>query len=313
ADSGYKTDDPEVELGSYFNPDLHDIYAKQLSDRFGAAIVTDLGEEEYSHLIDIIFGQEVVAEHICRKLYRWFVYYKVDEATELSVIAPMAQMLIDNDYEIGPVVQTLLQSDHFFSFLNQGPMIKHPIQYVLSPIKSCTTALPEELRPRYEACHELFRALSNMDMEYFHIPEVAGWKAYYQQPLYYRQWINAITLHQRSGFVHKLLTNGFLIDEETEERFRLDVLGFIATLDNPMDVNAMIAEITTLLLPQPLSEGQLFALKELLIPGLPDFEWTLEYGNYLGEPENEELREAVERKLQDFFSGLLNMAEFHLS
>ncbi|MEL7427198.1 MAG: DUF1800 domain-containing protein [Bacteroidota bacterium] len=313
ADSGYKTDDPEVELGSYFNPDLHDIYAKQLSDRFGAAIVTDLGEEEYSHLIDIIFGQNVVAEHICRKLYRWFVYYKVDEATELSIIAPMAQMLIDNDYEIGPVVQTLLQSDHFFSFLNQGPMIKHPIQYVLSPIKSCTTALSEELQLRYETCHELFRALSNMDMEYFHIPEVAGWKAYYQQPLYYRQWINAITLHQRSGFVRKLLTNGFLINEETEERFRLDVLSFIATLDNPMDVNAMIAEITALLLPQPLSEGQLFALKELLIPGLPDFEWTLEYGNYLGEPENEELREAVERKLQDFFSGLFNMAEFHLS
>ena len=312
-DSGYKTTDPEDELRSYFDPEVHDIYAKQLSDRFGSAIVTDLGEEEYAHLIDIIFEQDIVAEHICRKLYRWFVYYKVDEATELNVIAPMAQMLIANDYEVGPVLQTLLQSDHFFSFLNQGPMIKHPFQYVLSPIKQCTTALPEELLERYEAGHELFRAVARMDMEYFDIPEVAGWKAYYQQPLYYRQWINAITLHQRSGFVRKLLTNGYLINEETEERFRLDTLGFIATLDNPLDVNEMIAEITALLLPQPLSEGQLLALKELLIPGLPDFEWTLEYGNHLGDPEDEELREAVERKLQDFFTGLFNMAEFHLS
>ena len=75
----------------------------------------------------------------------------------------------------------------------------------------------------------------------------------------------------------------------------------------------MIAEITSLLLPQPLSEAQLLALKELLIPGLPDFEWTLEYGNHLADPEDEELREAIEGKLQDFFVGLFNMAEFHLS
>ena len=312
-DTGYKTNDPEVELGSYFDPELHDVQSKQLSDRFGSAIVTDLGEEEYAQLIDIIFEQDVVAEHICRKLYRWLVYYKVDEATETNVIQPLAQQLIANDYELLPVLQTLLRSNHFFSFLNQGPMIKHPLQYVLGPVKQIGTPLPEEEQDYYYLAHELFRSVADMDMAYFDIPEVAGWKAYYQQPLYYRNWINAITLHQRSGFVHKLLNNGFLINEETEARFQLDLLAFVATLDNPLEVNEMIAETTALLLPQPISEGQALALKELLIPGLPDFEWTLEYGNHLSDPEDEELREAIERKLKDFFLGLFNMAEYHLS
>ncbi len=312
-DSGYKTRDPEELLETYFDPERHDTNAKQLSDRFGSAIVGDQGEEEYSHLIDIVFEQDVVAEHICRKLYRWLVYYKIDEETEMNVIAPLAQQLIDNDYEIAPVVQTLLRSSHFFSFLNQGPMIKHPFQYVLSPVRQSATTLPEEWQEQYKVCHELFRAVANMDMEYFHIPEVAGWKAYYQQPLYHRNWINAITLHQRSGFIRRILVNGYEIDEETETRFRLDLLGYIATLEDPLEVNGMIAEIVGLLLPQPLSEAQLLALKELLIPGLPDFEWTLEYGNHLADPEDAELREAIEGKLQDFFIGLFNMAEFHLS
>jgi hypothetical protein len=149
-----------------------------------------------------------------------------------------------------------------------------------------------------------------MDMAYYDIPEVAGWKAYYQQPLFYRNWINSISLQQRSRYIRNLVVNGYTPAEVT---LRMDPLAFIATLDDPLEPNAMIAEIVTLLLPQPLEPGQLTALKEILIPGLPDFEWTLEYGNYLGNPDDETTRQAVQSKLQDLFVGLFNMAEFHLS
>jgi uncharacterized protein (DUF1800 family) len=309
-DTGYQTTDPEEELSAVFQPELHDVLPKQLSARFAGVVIGDLGEEEYAHLIDVIFAQDEVARHICRKLYRWFVYYKIDELTEAQVILPLAQLLNDNDYEIAPVLQVLLRSNHFYNILNQGPMIKHPIQFVLNPIRQCGVAFPEEWQEQYLLWHRLHELTDNMDMAYYDIPEVAGWKAYYQQPLFYRNWINSISLQQRSGYIRNLVVNGYTPGEIT---LRMDPLAFIATLDDPLEPNAMIAEIATLLLPQPLEPGQLTALKEILIPGLPDFEWTLEYGNYLGNPDDETTRQAVESKLQDFFVGLFNMAEFHLS
>ncbi|PSR15251.1 MAG: hypothetical protein DA408_02195 [Bacteroidetes bacterium] len=309
-DTGYLTEDPAEAIGATFVPERHDPGAKQLSPRFNQAVLTDTGEQEYADLIDVIFAQPAVATHICRKLYRHFVYYKINEATEAQVIAPLAQLLIEQDYELEPVLQTLLRSTHFFDVLNLGPMIKHPLQFVVAPIKQTGIPLPEDQEERYHHGHQIYRLIAGMGMAYFDIPEVAGWKAYYQPPLYYRNWINAITLHQRSDVVRRLVTSGYTPGEVP---LRMDPLAFLETLDNALEPVSMIAEIVQLLLPLHLELGQLVALKELLIPGLPDFEWTVEYGSYLADPTDDNLRQALASKLEDFFLGLFNMAEFHLS
>ena len=85
-----------------FNPFQHDEEPKQLSPRFDNAVIENNDEQEYSDLIDVIFESPEAALHICRKLYRWFVYYKIDDDVELNIINPMAQILVDNNYEIAP-------------------------------------------------------------------------------------------------------------------------------------------------------------------------------------------------------------------
>ena len=149
-----------------------------------------------------------------------------------------------------------------------------------------------------------------MQMEYFALPDVAGWKAYYQEPLFYRNWISANTLKERSELAVTIANNGYQFNGN---RIKLEPLEWITTFADPMEPNAMITEMITLLYPQPLTDGQLASLKEVLIPGLPDFEWTLEYGNYLADPGNEDLRDAVDSKLRDLLTTILNLAEFHLS
>ena len=47
-----------------------------------------------------------------------------------------------------------------------------------------------------------------MGMEYYVPPNVAGWKAYYQAPLYDNIWINASTLQKRKIFVQKIVADG---------------------------------------------------------------------------------------------------------
>jgi uncharacterized protein (DUF1800 family) len=311
---GLNSSNPEVDIEARFEPERHDTGDKQLSARFDNAVITNADEVEYANLIDLIFTKDEVARFICRKLYRYFVYYEITEAEEAEIIQPLADILIANDYEIKPVLETLLRSEHFFDVDNLGPMIRHPYDYVLTMLKSADfhVALAENhsVAEIYGAYNYLFNQMALMEMNPYGLPEVAGWKAYYQKPQYYRSWINANTLQRRALLANLMGNRGFAVQNN---RFRIDFLGFISRLENPSDPNQLIAQLVELLLPQPLTESQLTGLKDVLIPGLPDFEWTVEYGDWLGDPDNDMKRKAVEDRLKNLFRVLFNMAEFHLS
>lgn len=309
-DRGHNAQDPAVPIEAYFTPGRHNSDDKQLSHRFDNVVISDMGDQEYAHLVDIIFGKDEVAYFICRKLYRWFVYYDISPEVEQSVIAPMAQLLIDNDYEIRPALEALLSSEHFFDSLNLGPMIRSPYDFAFTILKTAEVPQPEDFTDRYFVWWRIFTRLRDIGMEYYFLPDVAGWKAYYQAPLYYRSWINATSLQLRGNMVNALTGNGYNFNGN---RVRIFPLQWIETFDNPSEPNDLLAEMNRLLLPQPLTDDQLASLKEVLIPGLPDYEWTIEYGQYLADPDNEDMAEAVENKLQAVLLTLISLAEFHLS
>lgn len=309
-DTGYNTYDPAIAIGANFRANQHDTGDKQLSARFDHAVITNAGEEEYARLIDLIFTKEEVANFISRKLYRWFVYYEIDAAVEAEVIAPMAKLLIDNDYRIAPALKALFSSEHFYSILNVGPMIKHPMEFLVSILRQGGVVLPQEWRARYQVNQRLLRVASALDMEYYNLPSVAGWKAYYQEPLYYRSWINANSLQQRADMVFRLIENGYSINGN---RVRADLLALVAGFSDPLDVNVVLTEMAELFYPRPLTETQMAALKEILLPGLPDYEWTLEYGDYRSHPDDADKRRAMETKLRTLVKAMLNLPEFHLS
>ncbi len=309
-DRGFNTQNPAVQVESYFTPNRHDTGSKQLSHRFNNTVITNLGDQEYAHLVDVIFQQDEAARFICRKLYRWFVYYTITEEVELNIIQPMAQVLIDNDYELKPALEVLLRSNHFFDILNWGPMIKNPFDFVVSSIKTAEVPLPQDELLNYRVQYRIFLAIALMEMEYYNPPSVAGWKAYYQEPLFYRTWINSTTLQARMGFTNVLAGAGLNI---AGFRLRLRPLELIATIGNPLDPDAVISEFAKLLFPMPISESQSVALKELLLPGLPDYEWALEFGEYLGNPDDEDLAVAVEAKLRALLTAMISMPEFYLS
>ncbi|HMO38755.1 MAG TPA: DUF1800 domain-containing protein [Saprospiraceae bacterium] len=300
----------EVPIEAFFVPNRHDTGAKQLSHRFDNEVISNMGNQEYAHLVDVIFRQPEVARHICRKLYRWFVYYKIDETVEANVIEPMAQLLIASNFEMRPVLEALLRSEHFFDVLSMGPVIKNPLDFVVSAVKTFDFDFPDNYRLQYEAWWRIFLQTPAMQMEYFNPPEVAGWKAYYQEPVFYRTWINAATLPKRMSFTDTLIINGL---QAGNERLRLDALKFIKTIDDPYDPNAVVESFARILLPRPLTDNQLAQLKEVLIPGLPDYEWGVEYTDYEANPGNMQLAVAVDAKLRNVIRVLLSIPEFYLS
>jgi hypothetical protein len=147
-----------------------------------------------------------------------------------------------------------------------------------------------------------------LEMAVMNVPSVAGWKAYYQQPSYYQYWINSVTL----GFREQVALSLVVGDKIRGFQFGIDVLSFIGSIQNATDPNDLITNIASLIFEFPLSQNQLDYLKEVLIPGLPDFEWTVEYGKYLEDPENLEVAISVYIKAASLLANMMKMPEFYL-
>ncbi len=309
---GYFSNDPAILPGAQFLPNRHDQGSKQLSFRFDNTVISNLMDQEHAYLIDVIFTKEECARFISRKLYRWFIYYVITPDAEANVIQPMAQLLIDNDYEIKPALVTLLRSQHFFDMLNVGPMIKSPVDFAMSLYKTLEVDMPQaNLNQLYRHWWQIFRVpLPLMQQEYYALPSVAGWKAYYQEPVFYRDWISSATLGVRMDFTNTMITVGYQV---AGARQQVDVLKVAASIEMAEDPNVLIATLAKILYPQPLTQGQLDFFKEVLLPGLPDYEWTTEYGAYINDPTDAGAAAAVRAKLQDLLVTMLSMPEFYLS
>jgi uncharacterized protein (DUF1800 family) len=299
-------------VNSFFAPNRHNTTTKQLSYRFNDIQIPDMGNLEYAHLIDIIFSKDECAKFICRKLYRWFVYYDIPQQVEDDVIAPMAQILVDNDYEIQPALEALLRSEHFFDILNVGPMIKNPVDFTMGVFKTFDIDFSNaNLEQQYRVLWQTFRTtLNTMQMPYYDPPSVAGWKAYYQEPVFYRTWISAVTLPVRQLYTNRMLNQGIT---STGFAARIDVLKFVATLDTPEIADDLIDELVSILFPQPITQSQHDYLKSILLPGLPDYEWNIEYSDYVNNPNDVNLANAVKSKLTNLLSAMMSMPEFYLS
>ena len=73
--------------------------------------------DELHEFVDMVFDKESTAKAYVEKLYRFFVKSEWSSADETNIINPLTQLLIDNDYEIMPVVRTILSSQHFYCLL----------------------------------------------------------------------------------------------------------------------------------------------------------------------------------------------------
>jgi len=296
------------EISGAFVPVNHDSQDKQFSERFNDTVIGDLGDQEYSALIDMIFEQDECAKFLCRKLYRWFCHYIIDESVETNMIEPMAQILIDNDYDIKPVLEALFKSAHFYDSDLVGCMIHNPINYVIGMLNRFNVPIDDsEVVSLYNTWIGLAFAIPLLQQDYFNPPSVAGWQAYYQEPLFYRKWINSVTLPIRMIIPPALLFNGLQIEDG--QLLKIDSLEFINSMAEPSDVNLLIEEVTNFLYGRPITQAQTIYLKQYLIPGLPDFEWNIEYTDYLDDPDNPDLQNSIRNKTNLFLYGCLTLPE----
>ncbi len=292
----------QVKAGFVVN--RHDTDDKQLSHRFNNVVISNGNEEEYKTVIDIIFQKDEVARFLSRKLYRWFVHFDINSDVEANIIEPMAQMLIADNYDVEPAIMALLSSEHFYDMSVRGCMITHPIDYLFKMVNTFELELNPDILQEYNILRRLFTAMAPLEMVMYAHPNVAGWKAYYQAPQYYKIWINAVTLPVRMNY-SDVLSEGFNV---SGFQVKLNVLNFTASLDNPADPDDLINEIASILFAQPLAEEQVVSLKNT--HGITNPEWQDEYLDY--STGNISLEPAIENKLKSLVKTMLKMPEVYL-
>lgn len=295
-----------------FEPLLHDTTTKTLSYHFANVTVANNGINEYSDYIDIIFGQNAVAEHISRKLYRYFVNYDLTTDVETNVIPIMAATMIANNYDILPVMSELLSSEHFYDVSVRGTLIKSPIEMSYSMFNTTESIPGFDLltdSEMYLTVYQIF--LANMGQAYLEPPSVAGWPAYYQAPAFSQLWVNSALLKVRfqiTDFMTYL--TGIPSTTPPTSNWELNILTFLDNLSLPSDAPAVIDDIADVFTPKGVSATQKLVLKAILTNGLPDFEWTLQYNEYLANPGNPTFSDPVEQRVKLVLSQVFHMPEF---
>jgi len=308
---GYRATRADQSILSEFVNGRHDDSTVQLSHRFAGQQFPSAGADTYANLVDLILEKKEVARYIVSKLYRWFVYYDISDTVAAEVIEPLATQFYEGNYAIKPVLRTLFSSQHFFDVLSQGPIIKHPIRFLVGILRQLEVQPNNPARTEERFYFAMWQRANSIEMADFLPPNVAGWKAFYQEPLYYRNWINSATLPLRKGLSDQLFANTSRLSGYGTVEFSL--LKQVNQFAEPGELWPMIDEWVALLFPRPIPDSQRTFLKELLLPGLPDTQWAVEYANYQANPNDESIARALETNLRRMVRSMLEMPEYQLS
>jgi len=163
----------------YFNKADHDIGPKTFLGRTG----NWTGED----IVNIIFEQPACSKYIATRLLKFF---GADDPPA-EIVEALAKVVVDNQYEISPVVGTLFASKWFYSEDVMLRQIKSPVQLVVGSLKALGLGITD---PR-----QVDNAIKLMGQELFNAPTVKGWDGG-------RAWINTSTLFARYNLPAYLVT-----------------------------------------------------------------------------------------------------------
>ncbi len=312
--AGYR-DAKGTATGSYFDAARHDTKDKLFSSAFQNSRITGGadGQRELNDLVEMIFRQPETAKFLCRKLYRWFVYYDIDATIESRVIEPLAEVMRQNNFELKPVLNTLFRSAHFFDEGNVGCLIRNPIDFTTGAFRGLGIAIPSpdtQTAAHYSLTASLRGTASTLQMNPMEPPNVAGWPAYYQSPDFHRLWINSVTLPNRWKFTDSLI-NGF---SAGGVRFAADAIALAQQASNPKDPYSLATDLAGRLFPLEITTNQRdYLVRNVLMPGLPDYEWTTIWVNFTTDPGSTSKRTAAATRLNNLLKFMMRMAEFELA
>ena len=235
-------------IAGEFKPNRHDDGDKTIFGR--------TGPWGYDDVLTITFEERgpQIADFICRKLYRFFVYEEPNQA----IIDELAAKFMKRDqWDISVVVEELLRSSHFFSQAARGTRIKSPVELQLIALREAEYEL-DTRSYRAGTFRRAYNNARNLGQEVFNPPNVAGWPGY-------RDWISTTQLPKRWDLSERLLEGRYY------DVPRQNLVGWARRVTNEATLPDVIVQaIIDVVLPAPVSDEAFQTLKIAFMSDIPE-------------------------------------------
>lgn len=320
--TGWQLNTTTTPVSSKFTPSRHDSSNKQFSTFYNNTVITGqtgaAGANETDALLNMIFSAAApqVANWICTKLYRYFVYYDTvtDASVQANVINGMATTLIANNWNVTPVLKQLLKSQHFFDANSRGCYIRTPLDFFVGTYRTFGLSLPTsfDTSKTYSTWYAFVSnaALNGLDLG--EPPNVSGLPAYYQTPQFYELWINSTTYPNRLKFIDTMLGTGLRISGGS---LKIDVIAFAKTCADVTDPALLVQYCCDMLLGIDFSTTKKASLKtSILLSGqTTNYYWTQAWNDYATNPTNTTYKGIVTTRISSLLSEIMHSAEHMLA
>lgn len=325
-------EDNATSFGTLFVDANHDSTDKVFSEKYNNTVITgravsapgtsSAGDAELSDLVTMLLNHPHTPRFICRKLYRWYVNPNVTQDIEDTIIAPLAQLFVQSNYQITPIIVKLLTSQVFFDASNIGAIIKSPAELAIGSMRFFNQAVPD-LTTDYAAFKNYFDfvyyRMQDMQLALLDQSSVFGYEPYYQTG-YSMIWFNSTTLGFRNDYTDACVFRWLQI--KPNYQMGIDVLAWAASLQpNFPDVSGtpaitavdLLNGFTLNLFANDLLQSQQdFLIDTILMQGLPRMSWVFQWNAYRTNPNDGGARYEVLYRLQNLMKYLLRMAEYHV-
>jgi len=301
----------------------HDTSDKTFSTAFQNQVITGAVDTEDMHrelqdFVEMVFNQLETAKAYCRKLYHFFVSDIIDTTIENDIIAPLANDLLTNGYEILPVLKKLLKSEHFYGTDDANPTnntiggkIKSPIELIItsaSTMNGLNVPLTDHNQLFNTTAFHINFLLEKLKMSPSGPQTVEGFFGYFKAPSYSKNWFNSNTLFYRYNIATYLL-RGWWDQPYNPIAFKVDVMNFVVNnISNPSDGTTLVSEFMDCFLPEQPTGDRFDYFLNALYGDLSPTNWFFAWQAFLDTDDDTEVRIGVE----NLYLAVFNSPEFQL-
>jgi uncharacterized protein (DUF1800 family) len=321
----YKVGEPKA----VFNIANHDTTDKVFSSAYNNKIIKGrtgdtAGDEEIKELFDMLLAHPECPKFIVRKIYRWFVNPNVTDEIETNVIIPLADRFAKQEnFNIMPIIRSLLSSDIFYDESNIGAIIKGPAEFVIGTMRHFDQKVPD-MKTDSNAFMRMmlfqYQFMERMQLNLLDQPSVFGSVPYYQTG-FSTNWINGSTLGVRGACTDAFAVPYWPIKDTT--KIGVDWIAWLKVLQpnfySPTTTPTITAETAFNAMVKGLFAFELddtkknFLIDTIMMRGTPRKTWEFELTGLRSSTTNIGVyRDGLTARCQTVMKYMLRMAEYQV-
>jgi uncharacterized protein (DUF1800 family) len=240
---------------------LDGVYNRGLADLGEKTILGQTGPWEWADVARITFEQDACSRWVAAKLLKAFLsFYPSDDD-----VRTVASLVRDRSFNVREVLRVLLASRTFYDPSVRGALIKSPADLVVG----LAAVLNASNIDRTYAVASMTR----LTQEPFYPPTVQGWQGHHA-------WITSSSFPQRQRFAESFVDgkqsgSSARLQTESGQNLTPDVIAFIRQMPDHDDAVKVVEHVAALLLPIPITTEQRDVLLEIMLAGMPVYEWNV--------------------------------------